>query len=59
MILFCWHLSALIKSTGLRTEGRIDDRSFWVNHVSSLPIPLAVPLVYPRMLAIHNLDTEV
>lgn len=49
---------ALIKSTGLRTEGRIDDRSFWVNHVSSLPIPLAVPLVYPRMLAIHNLDTE-
>ncbi|XP_023005978.1 protein transport protein Sec24-like At4g32640 [Cucurbita maxima] len=49
---------ALIKSTGLRTEGRIDDRSFWANHVSSLPIPLAVPLVYPRMLAIHNLDTQ-
>ncbi|CAN8268324.1 unnamed protein product [Cochlearia groenlandica] len=48
---------ALTKGTGLRTEGRIDDRSFWINHVTSLSTPLAIPLVYPRMIAIHNLDT--
>ncbi|GAV90421.1 Gelsolin domain-containing protein/zf-Sec23_Sec24 domain-containing protein/Sec23_trunk domain-containing protein/Sec23_helical domain-containing protein/Sec23_BS domain-containing protein [Cephalotus follicularis] len=47
---------ALIKSTGLRTDGRIDDRSFWINYVSSLPTPLVIPLVYPRMVAIHDLD---
>ncbi|XVE55330.1 hypothetical protein DITRI_Ditri03aG0150000 [Diplodiscus trichospermus] len=47
---------ALIKSTGLRNDGRIDDRSFWFNYVSSLSTPLAVPLVYPRMFAIHNLN---
>ncbi|KAL9256724.1 transport protein SEC24 C-like protein [Drosera capensis] len=46
---------ALIKSTGLRTEGRIDDRSFWINYVSSLSAPLAVPLVYPRMISVHDL----
>ncbi|XP_022768178.1 protein transport protein Sec24-like At4g32640 isoform X2 [Durio zibethinus] len=49
---------ALIKSTGLRNDGRIDDRSFWFNHVSSLSTPLAVPLVYPRMFAIHNLNSK-
>ncbi|KAI5348283.1 hypothetical protein L3X38_001170 [Prunus dulcis] len=49
---------ALIKSTGLRTEGKIDERSFWINHVSSLSVPLAVPLVYPRMVAIHDLDSK-
>ncbi|PQM35755.1 protein transport protein Sec24-like [Prunus yedoensis var. nudiflora] len=48
---------ALIKSTGLRTEGKIDERSFWINHVS-LSVPLAVPLVYPRMVAIHDLDSK-
>ncbi|PON36117.1 Zinc finger, FYVE/PHD-type [Parasponia andersonii] len=47
---------ALIKSTGLRTDGRIDDRSFWINYVSSLSTPLAIPLVYPRMIAVHELD---
>lgn len=51
-------LSALIKSTGLRTDGKIDERSFWINHVSSLSVPLAVPLVYPRMVAIHDLDAK-
>ncbi|KAK6257530.1 hypothetical protein QUC31_000989 [Theobroma cacao] len=50
---------ALIKSTGLRNDGRIDDRSFWFNYVSSLSTPLAVPLVYPRMFAIHNLNSKV
>lgn len=48
--------SALIKSTGLRTDGRIDDRSFWITYVSSVSIPFAVPFVYPRMVAIHDLD---
>ncbi|XP_050372274.1 protein transport protein Sec24-like At4g32640 [Argentina anserina] len=49
---------ALIKSTGLRTDGKIDERSFWINHVFSLSVPLAVPLVYPRMVAVHNLDIK-
>lgn len=49
---------ALIKSIGLRNDGRIDDRSFWINYVSSLSAPLAIPLVYPRMLAIHDLDSK-
>ncbi|KAL0429643.1 UNVERIFIED_CONTAM: protein transport protein Sec24-like CEF [Sesamum radiatum] len=49
---------ALMKSTGLRSEGRIDERSFWINHVSPLPTPLIIPLVYPRMIAIHDLDEK-
>ncbi|KAL6185224.1 hypothetical protein ACLB2K_041358 [Fragaria x ananassa] len=49
---------ALIKSTGLRTDGKIDERSVWINHVSSLSVPLAVPLVYPRMVAVHDLDAK-
>ncbi|KAJ0013418.1 hypothetical protein Pint_20562 [Pistacia integerrima] len=50
---------ALIKSAGLRNDGRIDDRSFWITYVSSVSIPLAVPFVYPRMVAIHDLDSKV
>ncbi|KAL0441859.1 UNVERIFIED_CONTAM: protein transport protein Sec24-like CEF [Sesamum radiatum] len=49
---------ALLKSNGLRTDGRIDDRSFWMNYVSPLPTPLVIPLVYPRMIAIHELDEK-
>ncbi|KAL2996312.1 hypothetical protein AAZX31_10G266200 [Glycine max] len=49
---------ALTKSTGLRTEGKIDERSFWINYVSSISAPLAIPLVYPRMMAIHDLDSK-
>ncbi|KAL9317068.1 hypothetical protein ACSQ67_013585 [Phaseolus vulgaris] len=49
---------ALTKSTGLRTEGKIDERSFWINYVSSISVPLAIPLVYPRMVAIHDLETK-
>ncbi|KAG6775196.1 hypothetical protein POTOM_018635 [Populus tomentosa] len=48
----------LIKSTGLKVNGRIDDRSFWISYVSSVSTPLAIPLVYPRMIAIHNLDSQ-
>ncbi|KAK7280562.1 hypothetical protein RJT34_25626 [Clitoria ternatea] len=49
---------ALTKSTGLRTEGKIDERSFWINYVSSISTPLAIPLVYPRMVAVHDLDSK-
>ncbi|XP_074281071.1 protein transport protein SEC24 C-like [Silene latifolia] len=49
---------ALIKSTGLRTDGRVDDRSFWINYVSSVSARLAVPLVYPRMISIHDLGSK-
>ncbi|KAI4357332.1 hypothetical protein L6164_001288 [Bauhinia variegata] len=48
----------LTKSTGLRIEGNIDERSFWINYVSSLSTHLAIPLVYPRMLSIHDLDLK-
>ncbi|KAH1065227.1 hypothetical protein J1N35_030214 [Gossypium stocksii] len=51
-------ITALIKSRGLRNDGRIDDRSFWFNCVSSLSTPLAIPLVSPRMFAIHNVDSK-
>ncbi|KAL2929877.1 hypothetical protein RDABS01_035287, partial [Bienertia sinuspersici] len=46
---------ALIKSIGLRSDGRIDDRSFWTTYASSLSTSLAVPLVYPRMFSVHDL----
>ncbi|XP_038725298.1 protein transport protein Sec24-like At4g32640 [Tripterygium wilfordii] len=49
---------ALIKGTGLRTDGKIDERSFWINYVSFLSTPLAIPLVYPRMVAIHDLNSQ-
>ncbi|XP_075653897.1 protein transport protein SEC24 C-like [Castanea sativa] len=49
---------ALMKSTGLRSDGRIDERSIWINYVSALSTPLAIPLVYPRMVAIHNLGSK-
>ncbi|KAK1417403.1 hypothetical protein QVD17_26530 [Tagetes erecta] len=49
---------ALIKSVGLRTDGRIDDRSFWISYVTPLSVQLAIPLVYPRMISVHNLDTK-
>lgn len=50
---------ALLKSSGLRSDGRIDDISFWLNYVSPLPIPSVIPLVYPRMIALHDLDQKV
>ncbi|XP_073013012.1 protein transport protein SEC24 C-like [Typha latifolia] len=49
---------ALIKSTGLRSDGRLDDRSYWVSHAASLSILLAVPVVYPRMISIHDLISK-
>ncbi|OAY42146.1 protein transport protein Sec24-like At4g32640 [Manihot esculenta] len=49
---------ALVKSTGLRIDGRIDDRSFWITYVSSVSTPLAIPLVHPRMIPIHDLDKQ-
>jgi len=49
---------ALIKSAGLRIEGKVDERSFWISYVSSVSTPSAIPLVYPRMIAVHDLDTQ-
>ncbi|XP_027095162.2 protein transport protein SEC24 C [Coffea arabica] len=49
---------ALIKSVGLRTDARVDDRSFWINYVAPLSVLLAIPLVYPRMIAIHDLGSK-
>ncbi|PQP95396.1 protein transport protein Sec24-like [Prunus yedoensis var. nudiflora] len=49
------YILALSKSTGLRAAGKLDERSFWINYVSSVSTPLAIALVYPRMVAIHDL----
>ncbi|XP_074319619.1 protein transport protein SEC24 B-like [Silene latifolia] len=49
---------ALTKSTGLKTDGRIDDRSFWMSYISFVSAPLAVPLVYPRLISVHDLSSE-
>ncbi|CAK9882645.1 unnamed protein product [Sphagnum jensenii] len=49
---------ALVKSVGLRSEVRVDERSYWLNRVASLSASLAIPLVYPRMFALHNLPTK-
>ncbi|WOL01376.1 protein transport protein Sec24-like [Canna indica] len=49
---------ALSKSIGLQNDGRLDDRSYWVSRVASLSISLAIPLVYPRMISIHDLTTR-
>ncbi|XP_065854000.1 protein transport protein SEC24 B-like [Euphorbia lathyris] len=49
---------ALIKSIGLRIDGKIDERSYWITYVSSVSIPLAIPLVHPRMISVHDLDTQ-
>ncbi|KAK3142960.1 hypothetical protein QOZ80_4BG0355110 [Eleusine coracana subsp. coracana] len=46
---------ALTKSIGLRNDGRLDDRSYWASIVSSISVVLAVPLVFPRMIALHDL----
>lgn len=49
----------LVYSPFWDSDGRIDDRSFWINYVSNLSTPLTIPLVYLRMRAIHNLDEKV
>ncbi|CAI9293190.1 unnamed protein product [Lactuca saligna] len=49
---------ALIKSIGLRSDGRIDERSFWINYVLPLSTQLAIPLVYPRMISVHDLNSK-
>ncbi|KAJ6842510.1 protein transport protein Sec24-like [Iris pallida] len=56
--LFPLYTLALIKSIGLRNDGRLDDRSYWASYAASLSISLAVPLVYPRMLSIHDLTSK-
>jgi protein transport protein SEC24 len=49
---------ALTKSVGLRTDARIDERSYWLTRAASLSASLAIPLVYPRMFAVHNLPSK-
>ncbi|KAJ6813483.1 protein transport protein Sec24-like [Iris pallida] len=56
--LFPLYTLALVKSIGLRNDGRLDDRSYWASYAASLSITLAVPLVYPRMLSIHDLTSK-
>jgi len=50
---------ALTKSIGLRTDGRLDDRSYWANRAASLSVSLGIPFVYPRMISIHDLSSKV
>ncbi|XP_062197191.1 protein transport protein SEC24 B-like [Phragmites australis] len=49
---------ALVKSIGLRNDGRLDDRSYWMSLVSSISVVLAVPLVFPRLIPIHDLTSR-
>ena len=59
LVNFLFSFLALIKSIGLRNDGRLDDRSYWVCRAMALNISLAIPLVYPRMIAIHDLISKV
>ena len=56
---FSLSFSALVKSVGLRTDGRLDERSYWMSVVSSISVVLAVPLVFPRLIPIHDLTSRV
>lgn len=59
LILFFVWVAALTKSVGLRTDARIDERSYWLTRAASLSASLAIPLVYPRMFSVHNLPSKV
>ncbi|XP_048440909.1 protein transport protein Sec24-like At4g32640 [Pyrus x bretschneideri] len=52
------YILALTKSTGLRAAGKLDERSYWINYVSSVSTPLAIALVYPPMVAIHDFISQ-
>ncbi|GJN25091.1 hypothetical protein PR202_gb12878 [Eleusine coracana subsp. coracana] len=54
----CFLKQALVKSVGLRNDCRLDDRSYWASLVSSISVVLAVPLVFPRLIPIHDLTTR-
>ncbi|XP_020247316.1 protein transport protein Sec24-like At4g32640 [Asparagus officinalis] len=49
---------ALVKSIGLRNDGKLDDRSYWITRAASLSVSLAIPFVYPRMISIHDLTSK-
>ncbi|KAJ7297452.1 hypothetical protein O6H91_Y056200 [Diphasiastrum complanatum] len=49
---------ALTKSIGLRNDGRVDERSYWLTRALSLSTSLAIPLVYPRLFAIHDVLSQ-
>ncbi|CAI5949727.1 unnamed protein product, partial [Closterium sp. NIES-64] len=46
---------ALLKSQGLRGDVKVDERSAWLARVRPLSASLSVPLVYPRLFALHHL----
>ncbi|CAI7813032.1 unnamed protein product [Closterium sp. NIES-53] len=46
---------ALLKSQGLRGDVKVDERSAWLARVRPLAASLCVPLVYPRLFALHHL----
>ncbi|CAI5466189.1 unnamed protein product [Closterium sp. Yama58-4] len=46
---------ALLKSQGLRGDVKVDERSAWLARVRPLSASLCVPLVYPRLFALHHL----
>ncbi|KAJ4832583.1 hypothetical protein Tsubulata_030784 [Turnera subulata] len=52
------YILALSKSLGLQAFGWLDGKSYWRSRVSSISVALAVPLVYPRMMAIHRLLSQ-
>ncbi|KAJ3671893.1 hypothetical protein LUZ60_007972 [Juncus effusus] len=45
----------LVKSVGLRNDVRLDERCYWASHVAIISTALSVPLVYPRMISVHDL----
>eukprot|EP00898_Chlorokybus_atmophyticus_P000326 jgi/Chlat1/1294/Chrsp118S01733 len=49
---------ALFKSTGLRNEVRVDERLYWLSRIWHLPAAMCVPMVYPRLLALHQMPSK-
>jgi len=59
--LFPLYILSLIKSILLRpaTDIRPDERAYYLMHARTLSCGLTIPLLYPRMYAIHNLGSEI
>lgn len=46
---------ALTKAPCFRVETKMDARASWMCRLLSAPVPAVVPMIYPRMLALHTL----
>lgn len=46
---------ALVKSVGLRTNTRLDERSQWLHRCGSMSVARAIPLLYPRLFSLRPL----